>query len=66
MYLHTSIDYVPRAYINSLGDRLKDIVIPIKKDLQKSKNISEMVKQSIENNRRAKELSKKSKESILA
>lgn len=51
--------------INSLGDRLKDIVIPIKKDLQKSKNISEMVKQSIENNRRAKELSKKSKESIL-
>ena len=51
--------------INSLGDRLKDIVIPIKKDSQKIKNISEMVKQSIEHNRLAKELSKKSKESII-
>ncbi len=44
--------------INSLGDRLKDLVIPISTDQKHIQNISKMVKKSINDSIEARELSK--------
>lgn len=51
--------------INSLGDRIKDLIIPIPKDVDKIKSISKMVQQSIDGSIKARELTKKARAAIL-
>lgn len=51
--------------INSLGDRLKDLVLPISRDVNKINNIANMVKESIEESIHARELSKKARIEVL-
>lgn len=51
--------------INSLGDRLKELVIPIRKDKQKRQDISEMVKESIIESANARELAKRAKMEVV-
>lgn len=50
--------------INSLGDRIKDLIIPIPKDVDKVKSISKMVQQSIDGSIKARELAKKARAAI--
>lgn len=51
--------------INSLGDRLKDIVIPISLDAMKIKRIGAMVKLSIDESIEARELAKRVRMEVL-
>jgi len=51
--------------INSLGDRLKDLVIPIANDETKIKKISQMVEKSIDESIEARELSKRARIEVL-
>ena len=52
--------------INSLGDRLKDLVIPIPTDRAHIRKISDMVKRSIDNSIGARELAKRARNEIFA
>ncbi|PTM22792.1 N-6 DNA methylase [Limosilactobacillus reuteri] len=51
--------------INSLGDRIKDVIVPISKDRTSIKRISSMVEKSISNSIHARELSKKASIDVL-
>ena len=51
--------------INSLGDRLKDLLIPIPKARKHIKRISEMVKRSLDASIEARELAKKARKEIF-
>lgn len=51
--------------INSLGDRLKDLVIPISHERKKIDKIANMVKKSIDESIEARELSKKARIKVL-
>lgn len=51
--------------INSLGDRLKDLTIPIAKDVAKIEKISSMVQKSITESIEARELSKRARTEVL-
>ena len=51
--------------INSLGDRLKDLVIPISHERKKIDKIANMVKKSINESIEARELSKKARIKVL-
>lgn len=51
--------------INSLGDRLKDLVIPISLEKKKIEKVAKMVKKSIDESIEARELSKKARIEIL-
>ena len=52
--------------INSLGDRLKDLVIPIPTDRAHIRKISDMVKRSIDDSIGARELAKRARNEIFA
>lgn len=52
--------------INSLGDRIKDILIPISNEKSNISNISEMVKHSITSSIKARELSRKASIDVLS
>ena len=66
-YVHQQI--LAKTYsqdiINSLGNRLNDLIIPISKNPAKIKNISLMVKKSIIESIEARELSKKARIEVL-
>lgn len=51
--------------INSLGDRLKDLVIPISKDVDRINKIGFMVKKSISESVEARELARKARVEVL-
>lgn len=51
--------------INSLGDRLKDLLIPISKSNEKRASISEMVRKSIQGSIEARELAKRARATVL-
>lgn len=51
--------------INSLGDRLKDLILPIPKDAEKIKRISKMVQKSIKGSIEARELAKEARSEVL-
>ena len=51
--------------INSLGDRLKDLVIPISKDDDRINTIGSMVKKSISESIEARELARKARVEVL-
>ena len=51
--------------INSLGDRLKDLLIPISKSDEKRASISEMVRKSIQGSIEARELAKRARATVL-
>ncbi len=51
--------------INSLGDRIKDILLPISKDKNHVAKISRMVKKVIEDRVEARELARKAREEVL-
>lgn len=51
--------------INSLGDRLKDLIVPISNNVEKINTISKMVKKSISDSIEARELSRKAKIEVL-
>lgn len=51
--------------INSLGDRLKDLVLPIHRDVSTINNISAMVKKTIHDRIEARELGRKARLSFL-
>jgi type I restriction enzyme M protein len=52
--------------IDSLGDRLGDLILPIPKDKKLKKEISETVKKSIYDRIEARELAKKARERVVA
>ena len=52
--------------INSLGDRLKEIIVPISKEPQKIKEISDIVKKSINWSMEAKKLAKKARIEVIS
>lgn len=52
--------------INSLGDRLKELIIPIANDTKRIDHISEMVKKSIDESIEARELAKKVRLEVLS
>lgn len=52
--------------INSLGDRLKDLVIPISKKSDKRTQISHMVRSSIEESIEARELAKRARAAVIS
>ncbi len=52
--------------INSLGDRLKELIIPIAKDPKRIRYISDMVKKSINERIEARELAKKVRTEIFS
>lgn len=51
--------------INSLGDRLKELIIPVHRDAEIISNISKMVKKSIHDRIEARELGKKARTAFL-
>lgn len=51
--------------INSLGDRLKNLIIPISTDSRKIEKIAKMVKKSIDGSIKARELAKKVRKEIF-
>ena len=51
--------------INSLGDRLKDLILPISKETEKIQKVSKMVKKSIEGSIEARELAKVARKEVL-
>ena len=51
--------------INSLGDRLKDLVIPISKESNKRSDISHMVRSSIEGSIEARELARRARAAVV-
>lgn len=51
--------------INTLGDRIYDLTLPIPKSLEKRKKISEMVKQVIEDRIEARELARKARLAVI-
>ena len=51
--------------INSLGDRLKDLILPLPKDVDKIKRISQMVQKSIKGSIEARELAKAARSEVL-
>lgn len=51
--------------INSLGDRLKDLILPIPNDQEKIKRISKMVQKSIKGSIEARELAKAARCEVL-
>ena len=51
--------------INSLGDRLKDLVIPISHDTKKIETIAKMVKKSINESIEARELARKARMEVF-
>lgn len=52
--------------INSLGDRLKEIIIPISKEPKKIKEISDMVKKSINWSMEAKKMARKARNEVIS
>ena len=52
--------------INSLGDRLKDLIIPIAKDTKRIERIAGMVQKSINESIEARELARKVRAEVLA
>lgn len=66
-YLKTQItaNTFSQDIINSLGDRLKDLVIPISKDKNKIDEIAKMVKKSIIESIEARELAKRARFEVL-
>lgn len=52
--------------INSLGDRLKELVIPISKDKNDLKRISDMVNKAISDSIEARELSKRARKEVIS
>lgn len=51
--------------INSLGDRLKDLIVPIARDAKKISTIAKMVEKSINDSILARELSKQARVDVL-
>lgn len=52
--------------INSLGDRIYDLILPVPKSLKKRREISAMVKQSIEARIEARELARRARQAVVA
>jgi len=52
--------------INSLGDRIKDVLLPISKDSSHVSKISKMVKEVIDDRVEARQLSRKAREEVLS
>jgi type I restriction enzyme M protein len=52
--------------IDSIGDRINEIIIPVPKSEEHQRNITEMVKNAIESRIIARELTRKARQSIIS